>query len=104
MENLDRGIKDALLRISQQKEKRENFVLQEKEEKEKYAFALNALLQGQNGPEVIKRLIQYCGVYASQIPQNNYDITKAHILRQFYLDMIRQFADKKLLMEIEKEL
>lgn len=70
------------------------------EEVAEYRLVLNRLFASPDGQYFLKKLIKYCGVYSFDNSINPTKDVKDAERRKIYLELIRPYLDKTILMEI----
>jgi len=87
-------------KIGEAREKRERQQALLAEEVREYRLVLNRLFASPDGQFFLKKLIKYCGVNSFDNSINPTKDVKDAERRKVYLELIRPYLDKTILMEI----
>lgn len=90
---------DKLAEAKENRKKQEALLA---EEVHQYREVLNRLFASPDGQFFLKKLIKYCGVYSFDNSINPTKDVKDAERRKVYLELIRPYLDKTILMEIQQ--
>ena len=91
---------NAIAKIAEAREKKQMQEALLAEEVAEYKLVLNRLFSTPDGQYFLKKIIKYCGVYSFDNSINPTKDVKDAERRKIYLELIRPYLDKTILMEI----
>ena len=93
---------NSIDKIAESRERRKHQEALLAEEVAEYRMVLNRLFASPDGQFFLKKLIKYCGVYSFDNRVNPTQDVKDAERRKVYLELIRPYLDKTILMEIQQ--
>ncbi len=93
---------DTIGKLLESKQNQEHQQALLAEEIEQYRLSLNRIFSSPDGKLFLKKIVKYCGINTFDTQLNPAKLIEDAGKRKVYLELIRPYLDKTILMELEQ--